>query len=374
MIFGKWKIVVAILFIGAAMFFYMHPSHNPNFSPTKIYGVYDQGKVGDMAMVNAALDALKSTCPTAEIIIKPNATFDDLKLGNEAAIIVTSGQFGIGFIQTGNVPKTIKILLCTHQWFDAIKNLHNIFIALPEHAIDETVQQIAQQQNLILIPTQGVLHTMSAQALAKQDTSFIHLNDAKVGLILGGDAEMPNGKDWQLFSTDNARKLAQEIAAFMQKTGYKILITNGPRTGSFINLTTRDSNAHRSGELDKISSIFLDELHHAGLQKGQDFEFFDFQFGKPPALKAIMAVILKNKGFMIVPGESTSSISEIMAVMPAVIYENDAMNTVHKMFVDKAISSNIAILWPNLPDQNLMETYAPPQPQAVMVVKKLLGD
>ncbi len=189
---------------------------------------------------------------------------------------------------------------------------------------------------------------------------------------MGGDAEMSNGKDWQLFSIENARKLAKEIAAFIKKTGYKILITNGPRTGSFINLTIKDSSAHRGGELDKVSSAFLDELHHAGLQKGQHFEFFDFQFGQPSALKAIMAVVLKNKGFMVVPGESTSSISEIMAVIPAVIYENDALNPMHKVFVDKVIQNNMAILWPNLPDQNLMEAYVPPHSQAISVIKKLL--
>lgn len=370
---GKWKIVVAILFIGAAVFFYMRSSHSSDFSPTKIYAVYDQGKVGETAMVNATIDALKSTCPAAEFIIKPNAKFDDLKLDNSPSIIITAGQFGIGLVQSGNTPNTIKILLCTHQWFDAMKNLRDIFIAIPEHAINADIQKTAQERNLTLIPTQGVLHTMSVQALAGQNISAIHLNDAKVGLILGGDAEMPNGKDWQLFNEDNARKLAKEIAMFIKKTGYKILITNGPRTGSFINPATKNTNAHRKGELDKISAAFIEELHLAGLQKDQDFEFFDFQFDQPSALKAIMDVVLKNKGFMIAPGESTSSISEIMAVMPAVIYENDAMNSMHKIFVNKAISNNTAILWPNIPDQKLMEAYVPPQSEAITVVKKLLS-
>ncbi len=366
-------VIAAVLGIAVLAFFF-HSSHSSNFSPTKIYAVYTPRKTGDLAMVNAAVDAFKFTCPTAEVISEPNAKIDDLKLGNEASIIVTSGQFGIELIQFKNFPKTVKVLLCTHQWFDDMKNLRDIFIAIPEHVLNNDIHKIAKQQNLTLIPTQGVLHTMSPESLVNEDTSVIQLKDAKVGLILGGDVEMPNGRDWQLFSTDNARKLAKEIAAFAKKTGYKILITNGPRTGLCINPTTKDASVHRDGKLDKVSLSFLDELHHAGLQKGQDFEFFDFQFGQPSAFKAIMAVVLKNKGFMIVPGESTSSISEIMVVMPAVIYENDAMNTVHKMFVDKAISSNIAILWPNLPDQNLMETYAPPQPQAVMVVKKLLDD
>jgi hypothetical protein len=369
---GK-KSAIAIALCLAALVFFFRPPHNSNFSPIKIYAVYDQSKVGETAMVNATIDALKSVCPTAEFTSKPNAKLNDLKLDTSQSIIITAGQFGIELVQSKEVPNTVKILLCTHQWFDAMKNLHDVFIAIPEHAVNADVQKVAQEQNLTLIPTQGVLHTMSVQALAGQDISAIHLNDAKVGLVLGGDAEMPNGKDWQLFSENNARKLAKEIATFIKKTGYKILITNGPRTGSFINPTTKDANAHRKGELDKVSAAFLEELHLAGLQKGQDFEFFDFQFGQPSALKAIMAVVVKNKGFMIVPGESTSSISEIMAVMPAAIYENDAMNSTHKIFIDKAISNKTAILWPNLPDQKLMEAYVPPQPQAAVVVKKLLG-
>lgn len=77
---------------------------------------------------------------------------------------------------------------------------------------------------------------------------------------------------------------------------------------------------------------------------------------------------------MIVPGESTSFISEIMAVMPAVIYEHEAMNPMNKVFVDQTVKNNTAVLWPNLSDQKLMDTYVPLQPQAVAVVKKLLSD
>lgn len=369
---NKKLAIAVVLFIATLVFFFQSP-RGPDFSPTKIYALYDQSKVGEMAMVNATIEALRSTCPAAEFIIKPNANLDDLKLDSSQSLIITAGQFGIGLFQFKNVPSAGKILLCAHQWFEGMKNLHDVFIVIPEHTINADVRKIAQDRNLTLIPTQGVLHTMSVQALAGQDISAVHLKDAKVGLVLGGDAEMPNGKDWQLFSEGSARQLAKEIAAFVKKTGYKILITNGPRTGSFINPATKDASAHRKGELDKISAAFLDELHLTGLQKGHDFEFFDFQFGQPSALKTIMAVVLKNKGFMIVPGESTSSISEIIAMMPAVIYENDAMNSMHKAFVNEVISNKTAILWPNLPDKRLMETYVPPKSQAIAVVKKLLA-
>jgi mitochondrial fission protein ELM1 len=206
---------------------------------------------------------------------------------------------------------------------------------------------------------------MSAQALAGENTSAIHLTDAKVGLILGGDAEMSNGKDWKLFSEDNARKLSKEIAAFIKKTGYKILITNGPRTG-------RSTTAHKTEELDVISAAFLQELEREGLVNGTDFEFFNFQFGKLSALKAVMKIVLNNKGFMIVPGESTSSISEILAVIPASIYAHDAMNEQHRAFVEKLTQSHHAALWPRVPDPALMDAYVPLPSQAVNVVADFL--
>ncbi len=333
-------------------------------SSLSVYAVYDESRAGEVAMVTAVINKIALTHPTAQITKKPNANFHDLDLA-DPSVIITAGQFGINFIKSSTIPTHVKVLLCIHQWFDAMNDLHDVYITMPEHAIDETIQDTAKANNLTLLRTVGVLHTMSAEALADENTSAIHLTDAKVGLILGGDAEMPNGKDWQLFSVENARKLANEIITFQKKTGYKILITNGPRTG-------RSPTAHKNGELDQVSSVFLEELREAGLKKDEDFQFFDFQSGQPSALKAVMKVVLNNKGIMIVPGESTSSISEIMAVMPAVIYENGAMNSTHHVFMNQVIQKNAAVLWPIVPAAELMETYVPLPSQAVNVVADFL--
>ncbi len=328
-----------------------------------IYAVYDPSKVGELAMVTAIANEIALTHPTAQITRKPSATFHDLNL-IDPSIVVTAGQFGIEFIKSGVFPAHTKILLCTHQWFDAMDGLHNVSIAMPEHTITETIQDTAKTNNLTLLRTVGVLHTMSAEALADEDISAIHLTDAKIGLILGGDAETPAGA-WQVFSIENARKLASEVVEFQKRIGDKLLITNGPRTG-------RSSTAHKTEELDVVSAAFLSVLHEAGLREGTDFEFFNFQFGKPSALKAVMKIVLKNKGFMIVPGESTSSISEILAVMPASIYEHDAMNEQHRAFVEKLTRSHSTALWPLVPDSALMEAYVPLPSEAVSVVAAFL--
>jgi len=328
-----------------------------------VYAIYDPSKVGEVAMVTAVVNEIALAHPTAQITKKPNAKFHDLNL-IDPSVVVTAGQFGINFIKSDTIPTHVKVLLCTHQWFDAMNDLHDVYITMPEHAITESIQTSAHTNNLTLLPTQGVLHTMSAEVLVDEDTSVIHLHAAKVGVILGGDAETPAGA-WQVFSVENARKLASEVAELHRSAGYKILITNGPRTG-------RSATAHKTEELDVVSAAFLSVLHEAGLKEGTDFEFFNFQFGKPSALKAVMKVVLNNKGFMIVPGESTSSISEILAVMPASIYEHDAMNEQHRAFVEKLTRSHSAALWPLVPDSALMKAYAPLPSEAVSVVEKFL--
>lgn len=331
--------------------------------PLKVYATYDPNKLGEVAMVNAVTNEIKVTRLTAQIYNRPNAVFSDLDLTHQS-VIVTVGQFGINFLKSYEITAHVKVLLCTHQWFDAMNDLHDIYITMPEHAIDENVRSIAKNNNLTLLPTQGVLHTMSKETLATEDTSVIHLRDAKVGVILGGDAEMPDGS-WKVFSTENARKLAEQVAPFQKATNCKLLITNGPRTG-------KSPTAHRNKELDLVSSAFLEILQQAGLKQGEDFEFFDFQFGKLSALKAIIKVVSDNDGFMIIPGESTTSVSEILAVMPAAIYKNDAMNETHALFVDQLVRANLSTLWPQAPET--MGSYTPSPRQENAVVSFLLSN
>lgn len=324
-----------------------------------IYAVYDKNKVGEVAMINALVNEIASNYPEINVIEKSNAKIQDLDL-NKPCSIITAGQFGVALAKSG-IPQHVKILLCVHQWFDSMKSLHNMHIAMPQHTIDEKIQHLAQQNHVTLLPTLGVLHVMSFEELEKEDTSAIHLNDAKVGIILAGDAELPNG-GWKTFSTRNAKKLAEELAEFQKRTGYKLLITNGPRTG-------RAPMAHKNGKLDFVSNAFLRVLKEKGLEKDKDFEFFDFQFGRPSALKAVIKTVLANKGFMIVPGESTSSISEILAVLPVTIYSNDAMNTMHKVFVDQLVQANLATSWLQTPETR---AFAALPRQEIDVVKKFL--
>ena len=371
---GKLRKMAFSIILGAAALsaVYLYFPPQTRSSSISVQAVYDPARIGELNMVKALIEATPLVGNTYEIVEKPNAQFKDLKLDKDKSyIIITAGQFGINFLKSASPLQSAKVLLCAHQWFDDMKNLHDIYLTMPHHAIDERIRKWAKKQKIELIPTQGALHIMSVKSLDGQDTSSVHLSDAKIGLLLGGDAEMPNGVDWRLFSVENARKLANEISELIKKTGYKVLITNSPRTGAFINATTRNPKAHKDGEIDKVSKAFLDELTKSGLKEREDFEFHDFQFGAPSALKAILAVIYKNKGFMIVPGESTSSTSEITSILPTTIYINDAMNHIHEAYLTELTNNRVADLWPNIPSPNQMNVYVLPKSQAIKVIEKI---
>lgn len=367
----KKIIIFAAIALMVAIYLVNHKSE-----VTVVYAVCDQSKLGEVNMVMSVAEAVPHICKNYAFL----TYVADFKLlsknldKNQKNLIITAGQYGIDFLKTTIPTKNVKFLLCVHQWFDAMKDLHDISLAIPKHALNSEIISWAKKQNVELIPTQGVLHRMSAKVINAEDTSIIHMKDAKVGLILGGDAEMPNGKDWKLFSEKNAHELGLEICEYLKKTGHKILITNGPRTGAFIDGHNRDPNAHKDGKVDKISRVFLNTLEEAGFKQGEHFEFYDFQFGTTSALKAVMAVVHKNKGFMIVPGESTSSISESIAVMPTVVYRVDSMNTVHESYLGDLVDNKLVMQWPNVPDESKSSSYVAPESQALVVVKVLLKD
>ena len=368
------KIKFFIIFCIATLFAsYWYLSNKNCNSSVVIYTVCDQSKLGEVNMVMSVAETVPQICKDWALLTHTA----DFKLISEKLdksqinLIVTAGQYGIDFLKTTTPTKNVKFLLCVHQWFDAMKDLHDISLAIPKHAINDNITKWAQKQNIQLIPTQGVLHRMSTKALSSEDTSVIKLKDAKVGIILGGDAEMPNGKDWKLFSEKNAHEFSLEVCEFLKKTGYKILITNGPRTGAFKDINSRDPNAHKNGSVDKVSEAFLKTLIDAGFKQGEHFEFYDFQFGKPSALKAVMAIVQKNNGCLIAPGESISSISEAIAVMPTVVYKVDSMNAVHEAYLNDLLDSKVVSIWPNVPDAS-QSAYLAPESQAVAVVKNIL--
>lgn len=364
------NILILVAVVGLTAFYFLSNKSDA----VVVYAVCDQSKLGEVNMVMSVAEAVPQICKNHAFLTyiadfkKLSKEFDQTKTN----LVVTAGKHGIDFLKTTEPTKNVKFLLCVHQWFDAMKDLHDISVVMPKHAINDDVKAWAQKQNIQLIPTQGVLHRMSAKAISAEDTTMIHLKDAKVGLVLGGDAEMPNGKDWKLFSEKNAHEFGLQVCEFLKKTGYKVLVTNGPRTGSFIDSHHRNLNAHKDGKLDKISQIFLNTLTTAGFKQGKHFEFFDFQFGKPSALKAIMATVYKNKGFLIMPGESTSSISESIAVMPTVVYKVDSMNDAHQAYLEDLIQSRVAIIWPDVFDASKNDNYVAPESQALMAVKALL--
>ncbi len=209
------------------------------------------------------------------------------------------------------------------------------FIVLPTHAAREEFKALLKGSRTQLIETVGVAHNRQIEAVKK---AYLERRDQLPssalyqGVILGGDAPTPEG-EILFFTEENARQLARSVAHFK---GH-FLITNGPRTGKYDPETkTEIKTAHRDGKLDFVTAAFVEELKKSGVLPNR-FTVFDFQFGQPSNdMDVMLGAVRATNGFMFVPGESTSSISESVDVLPfqhAIVYENTAMNPVHKAHV-----------------------------------------
>jgi hypothetical protein len=93
---------------------------------------------------------------------------------------------------------------------------------------------------------------------------------------------------------------------------------------------------HREGVKDPVTLAFMDELSKNNISQKQ-YSLFDFQFGsKNQDMDLILGAIRGTNSEIMVPGESTSSISESIDVLPAgavTVYDNSAMNKVHQAHV-----------------------------------------
>ena len=166
-----------------------------------------------------------------------------------------------------------------------------------------------------------------------KDTTYI-------GVVLSGDAPTPEGNQ-QLYTEANARELARYIAPLVKDR--HLLITNGPRTGKFDPATMAErKDVHRDGRGDPVTQAFVDELAKAKISPNQ-YTLLDFQYGvNTNEMDQLLGAVRATKGEMFVAGESTSSISESVDVLPkdaVIVYNTTSMNPVHKAHVDSELNA-----------------------------------
>lgn len=299
-------------------------------------------------------------------------------LVNGKVIVVGTGEGGIKEIKKLTPNPDLMICLASHMFLKDLADptvLGKVnFIALPSHIPTADKLQLGSK----LIETTGVAHNRHAEVadtLYKKWGKMLPLTCKKyIGVALGGDAPTPSHKI-NFFTEDDATKLAQYITKHAKNAC--VVIVNGPRTGKHDKNGTEILTAHKDGKLDSITSKFKNLLE-AKLD-AKNVKVFDFQFNKKTPYNAfdLMAgAVRATKGTMIVPGESTSTISEAIDLIPhghVVVYNNSAMNESHKTHVQSELAAGRISILENYQDiKSPPPTIGKPKPSAATVIAQKL--
>lgn len=275
-------------------------------------------------------------------------------------IIIGAGEGGIEGLTDISPNPNLIICLTSHMFlkeFEDIKLLNKVnFIALPSHVAANFKSLLGQK----LIETTGVSHNRQADLANKAYSEWgkkeLPQNcSTYLGVILGGDAPTLM-KEIKLFTEEDAVRLA----AFTVKTAGNacVLVLNGPRTGKHDATKQEIMTVHRQGYSDRITELFQKELLAHGIKT---IKLFDFQHDtKTPynSFDLVIGAVKATGGMIIVPGESTSMISESIDTLPSksvLIYEDSAMNEVHSAHVASELAAGRASVL-----KNYCEIEAPP--------------
>ena len=255
------------------------------------------------------------------------------------------------------------------------------FIVLPSHASAE----IRAQLGVKLIETTGVAHNRHPEESDKVYEAWgkreLPICKRYLGVILGGDAPIPrSAKTMNLFTEKDATQLADYV--FQNGKETCILVLNGPRTGKHDLDQKEISIVHRKGYSDRITELFKQKLSEKGIK---NVKVFDFQHNTPEnrewvrpynAFDLVVGALRATNGKIIVPGDSTSVISEAIDTLPpgkVIVYEDSAMNEVHKAHLASELKAGrIKIL------ENYDHLKAPPansgedQSSAAMIIAQKL--
>lgn len=274
-------------------------------------------------------------------------------------ILITAGTYGIEAIKRIKSNKAIsdKILaihvfhqMITQEKYGQLSVLKTKkqdgadIIALPSHTLNERILESFKESDTILVPTIGVAHKTTEEDLKIAFDNHKHIlprSDKYLGVILPGDAPDSSGK-MNYFTPDNVSKLLKNI--INNFSDYTLLISNGPRTGKHNPATGDILKNHIDDIMDPVTEKFIQGLE----QKQIKYKLFDFQMGKPSYKNLIFATIISKKdNRILIPGESTSMISEATDLIQnekVIIYLNEAMNDNHKKHISSEFEAGRASL------------------------------
>ncbi len=294
-------------------------------------------------------------------------------------IVIGAGEGGIDGIQ--QFPQNLNLMICltSHMFLERYKDPELLkkvmFIALPTHDTSFDHENMGRK----LIETIGVAHNRQvedASSAYQKYQSELPEGKTYLGVVLGGDAPTPT-KEINLFTKEDAEKVAAYVIKKAQESNASVLISNGPRTGKYTLEKMEIKTAHRDGKLDSVTAHFKEILE---TKLGETrVKVFDFQFDqKPPynSFELILGAVKATKGELLVPGDSTSMISEAidtMAPQRVVVYENSAINEVHHAHIASEFEAGRAAI---LKDQTVAIplTISESVPSAARVIAGRLWD
>jgi hypothetical protein len=313
----------------------------------------NQGDVNQAEGVKEAIEKLSPQKLSSQFLDarQPDAVakqvMEDLAK-DQKVILIGAGEGGVLVAKDLKPHPNLIICLTSHQLLAGYEDptlLAKVsFIALPTHVSAKDKELIGSK----LIETVGVSHNRQVakvEATYKKWKKVLPPCSNYVGVILGGDAPLPppaKGMKW--FTEEDVIRLANFVTQHAKGNKACVLVLNGPRTGKYDKNQQEVLTVHRNGESDPLSKLFLQKLKEAGVKT----TFFDFQHKSPDnkkselpfnAFELVVGAIKAHKGTLLVPGESTSMISEAVDLLfptprkVPIVYLNNAMNEVHKAHV-----------------------------------------
>jgi hypothetical protein len=367
----------------------------------KLYLASNHSNVGDHNQalgIAATVENLSGEKVPVEDLDTKKLTSAEIKdkiikdLFTEKVIFIGTGEGGAQAIK--DLPKNSNLVVCltSHAFLPQYKDealLEKVdYIALPTHVTPDIKKELGAK----LIETTGVAHNRRPDMTTYDDwKKELPPADIYLGVYLGGDTFV-EAKELKHFTEEDAAQLADYVIAKAKELEIHnlkpcILVLNGPRTGKYGVDGKEILTVHREGKADPITDHFAEKL----ADKGIEYKVFDFQYDTPENKKWVSAynafdlvagAVRTTKGKMIVPGESTSVISEAIDVLPfdaietlppgkAVVYHHGAMQDVHKAHV---ASEKRASILENYQDITPASDVAGDTPKANKVIAQKLLD
>lgn len=280
-----------------------------------------------------------------------------------ARVVIGAGARGAEAFRRPGQSGVVRVLL-TWQWLDALAQLApGTVVVVPEHALDARFDALTRR-GVRLLPIVGVLHAKTREALRRQSTAGIDPATRDI-VVLAGDVQQEDGS-WRMYD----RTMLAELLDALPRNR-RLLILGAPRTGMHAPRTPApEPGAPGSGAPGSGADAIAAAVRARGVA---DWTVVGFRSGAPNLWDAALAFCTRHPGVgLILPGESTSMISEALSLgIRPMVYHHAAMTAASRRFVEAARrQGRVLDLGAGLDRRDHTQT---PTPDQVDIVVRALG-